>query len=160
LLLGAFALTACASTSIRESYPFLLHGTQKDPHQRLEWETIEVDGASGAEQFAEDRRQMLDALTEPKIDPYTGNDSTPDYCQKAHLPAPERKSGKGNRFESLSIGLFASKKYVLGLCGSFDDILKSQYQMLYCGDNKVYIVKTFYPADRPWLATGVARCPQ
>jgi hypothetical protein len=123
----------------------------------FKWEAVEVGGRAEAEKFMRQRLEAISDLVSPNIDPYKGVDSVPVVCRKENLPsdikAEEPEGGIG-----MAASLYSSRRKILGLCSSPQDILKTQYLLLYCGKSQVYVIQYFYEPSEPWLKDLAAHC--
>lgn len=125
--------------------------------ENLKWKAFGPFNQEEAKAFVEDRRQSIEDLLQPKIDPYKGEDSTPEICKQKNLPELMAKSGKGWFFEELSF--YSSEHMVLGSCANSNLLLKTRYQMLYCEKNKeVYVIQFFYSNESPWSIELISKC--
>lgn len=153
LILALLILSSCSTSKT----PFIISSNLKMSEENLKWKSFGPFNPEEAKAFMEDRRQSVEELLLPRIDPYKGEDSTPDICKQKNLPEVVRKSGKGWFFEELSF--YSSENMVLGLCANPNLLLKTKYQMLYCEKKKeVYVIQYFYGDDIPWSAELETKC--
>lgn len=124
-------------------------------------ETQELGSMSEAQAFAaaKNRLTAVQDLLKPQIDPYKGEDSTPSFCIEKNLPAMKQVNSK-TEF-SFRLAFYSSPDRVLGLCSANEPskLLKTQYLIIYCKKNqKLSVVRSFYPGTSPWLESNVAQC--
>lgn len=116
---------------------------------------------SEAHEKIRERLVQLDDLMAPAVDPYTGRSKSPDFCKKSLLPEvkkvnTQKQSGYSYSFYSSGD---SSGGQVLGLCINKNDLLKTQYLLLYCrSKKKLLFITYFYSAQSPWLQEPVAQC--
>lgn len=116
-----------------------------------------VTSQQEADQLMQSKRETINGLLAPKYDPYKGADSTPEKCQLKSLPKPEVKNDQKQIF--LKMDFYSSKNRVLGFCNDPQNIVKTQYLMIYCAqDNSLYTLSHFYPESQEWLKEPVAHC--
>lgn len=153
LILIIIFISGCATSKT----PFLISSKIKVNDENFKWKSFGPFEPKEAEAFMEERRQSIEELLAPKIDPYKGEDSTPEMCKQKNLPELNVKNGKGWKLEELSF--YSSENMVLGLCANVNSLLKTRYQMLYCEKSKeVYVIQTFYNVDVPWEVEIKAAC--
>lgn len=153
LILTIFILPGCTT----HKTPFSISSSLTINEENLKWKSFGPFNPQEAKAFIEERRHSIEDLLQPKIDPYKGEDSTPEMCKQKNLPAVINQSGQGWFFEELFF--YSSEHMVLGLCANPNLLLKTRYQMLYCEKNKeVYIIQFFYSNDRPWTIELVSKC--
>lgn len=152
-----FVLISIVSGCSTSSTPFLISSNLKISEENLKWRTFGPFNSEEARAFMEERRQSIEELLQPKIDPYKGEDSTPEMCKQKNLPDVIMKNGKTWFFEELSF--YSSDHMVLGLCANPNMLFKTKYQMLYCEKNKeVYVIQFFYSDDLPWNIKIETKC--
>jgi len=98
------------------------------------------------------RKAYLQTLTQKEIDPYTGRDSTPEICQQSQLP----KVISGSNYNIIS--LYSSHKKVLGFCPNRDDILKTQYLIIFCKDTDLWLIRYYYSKELNWKINPIVKC--
>lgn len=145
----------CASSPIRPPFSTPLGAEEISTH--LKWEEISVEGISEANQAINSRLSSIDELIAPNIDPYKGVDSVPEICRKENLPKNFRRAEPSQT--TAFVSFYSSNNMVLGLCADPTRLLKTQYLLLYCGGDKLFVVKYFYPREAEWRREPVASCP-
>lgn len=153
LIITLLILSSCSTPKT----PFLISSSLKMKEENLKWKSFGPFNPEEAKAFMEERQQSVEELLQPRIDPYKGEDSTPDICKQENLPEVMMKSGKGWSLKEMSF--YSSKHMVLGLCANPNLLLKTKYQMLYCENKKeVHVIQFFYGDDIPWDIQIETKC--
>lgn len=147
----------------------LITGCKKSTYSRYPFELIEVSSAPLKIQWKEQdlkksqlqrvftqATKSVDGLLLPQVDPYEGVDSTPEPCRRENLP----ESSTGDHPSPFQLfHLHSSQHYIFAFCPSSEQIVKTQYLLLYCEqDKKLYRIQYFYPSEQAWIKKPIARC--
>lgn len=152
-LLALIVLAGCSTAKT----PFLISSDTKMSEENVKWTNYGPFNPDEARAFMDERKVSIEELLKPKIDPYKGEDSTPDLCKQKNLPEVVMKNGQG--WFSKEISFYSSEHMVLGLCANPNRLMKTRYQMLYCESKKeVYVVQLFYSDELPWTTKFETKC--
>lgn len=119
----------------------------------------EVHGLSEADarSYVRDQVDNILSLLSPAPEPYFGAPPKSPTCSMDQLPAATSKLDE--TFFSEIRHAYATKNYVVGVCNSQLEVFKAQLEWLYCRhEQKLFEIKTYYPADQPWLVVPTAEC--
>jgi hypothetical protein len=69
------------------------------------------------------------------------------------------KSVSNKNSFSYRFSLFSSEKKVLGMCGNENEVLKTEYELVYCQKTKkLYVARFFYDKNSSWLTEPLLAC--
>ena len=114
--------------------------------------------SEAAKQRMVQKQNQLKLLTEPIKAPYSGKLTKEISCaSRNRLDGIIQESEKAIL---LTLGAYASEKFVFGLCEESQEKWKTQYLFLYCKNTRtLYEIKYFYNKSHEWELKPLAECP-
>lgn len=147
------SLTRCLNASKKDSYRLQKNISTSSVRVKKISQTQEI---SIANKLINERLEVVRGVFNPEVDPYIGRKILPEKCRQENLPKIIEIDDAKQIAKALS--LYSSDNNIFGNC-STDNLMKTQYLILYCKKTGEIFGFTFYYKDElPWTQEPVARC--
>ena len=110
-----------------------------------------------AKVLIKERLEVVKGIFKPEVDAYVGKVLLPPKCRPENLPALIEI--KNEKQTMMVLSLYSSKGRVFGNCIEPNELLKTQYVLVYCNKSRELLSATYYYSDSlPWLEQPVISC--
>ncbi len=138
--------------------PFVLKSQFENllQNQNIRWRSYSTDNQVEADKLFVSLLKTINNSTTPTVDPYSGRQQVPSFCQGSNLPSIIEAKSETER--SATFSLYAMPNFFLGCLGT--ERLKAQALILYCKKSGiVFSILTLLPGkNTTWPNEAVGHC--